>query len=442
MFNESHIEGDSNIIIQGVTDSSITVCVEGKTKEINKKLDVILAWLQDCRATAIQTPIRTYPIDALHGSNLSFILGQVEHQNELPPDLAQNLIAADNTWVGSLKQAILKQGVSVGNTPHRIFEHYGWLIENYLQKMETDIGRARNLRRLSFMTEAFQSSLRYLCFIQVSQILQRGDKPQDTGILNFFQLEGNQHEHFDYMLLLLLATMRLQEEEVFMPELNDFVSELSDIKTDLYSTALFLDVHRIRLLNNLVGEGLAFEEILDEYHTALVFRLRKLAFLAKYRLVSVKDISLHYRMGTIKNFVHIYGELHGMFAEEEEVDYCEHSVREAFTYNQSILLFKGHEVDAGFANINAPNAYLSLSPLVIDHSVYMEKRTQTPEIFYYIGCGNSKRNFRYAMYKNELPLQGAKLAFNKELEVKMQNNHQPKLDELYLHLDQLLKPFL
>ncbi len=40
--------------------------------------------------------------------------------------------------------------------------------------------------------------------------------------------------------------------------------------------------------------------LLDEYLTALVYWLRKISFLAKYRLVSVKEINLNYRLGTVK----------------------------------------------------------------------------------------------------------------------------------------------
>jgi hypothetical protein len=440
MPNESHIEGSANIVIQGVTDSTITISVDGKTEEITRKLDVILTWLQNQQATSVQTSGKVYATSSLNAGNLDFILGQVEHSKKLPTELAENLITADNLWVNSLKQEILKHGVSVGSTPLRIFEHYGWLIEIYLQKMETEVGRARSLRRLSFMAEAFQSAIRYLCYIQIGQLLLRENKPQDPELLAFFQMEASQHERYDFLLLLLLTTMLLREEETFMPEINDFVSELSDPTSDLYGTALFLEEHRNRLLDNAVIEDGTLESLLDEYLTGLVYWLRRLAFLAKYRLVSIKDINLNYRLGTVKNFVHVYGELHGLFTEGEVMDYSERTVKEAFTYNQSVLLFKGNDVDAGLANIHDRNSYLSLSPLVIDQSVFTDKRTQTPEIFAFVGRSNGKRNFRFAMYKNELNLGGTKAASNKELEVKAQNNQQPKLDELHSHLEQLLKP--
>jgi hypothetical protein len=65
--------------------------------------------------------------------------------------------------VQSLRQELLKQGVPVGAKPWAIFQHYGWLIEAFLQKMGTQAGQERSLRRLAFMAEAYQSTLRYLC---------------------------------------------------------------------------------------------------------------------------------------------------------------------------------------------------------------------------------------------------------------------------------------
>ena len=47
-------------------------------------------------------------------------------------------------------------------------------------------------------------------------------------------------------------------------------------------------------------------------------------------------------------------------------------------------------------------SFLSLSPFVIDQSVFAGKATQTPEIYYYTGYGKAKRQYNYSQYKNEL----------------------------------------
>jgi hypothetical protein len=91
--------------------------------------------------------------------------------------------------------------------------------------------------------------------------------------------------------------------------------------------------------------------------------------------------------------------------------------------------------------INNPGAYVSLSPLVVDQSVFAEKSTQTPEIFYYIGQEKGGRQYLFAQYKNELEYEGRPIQSNKRLPVKTQNTQQPRLDELFEQLEQVFKPF-
>ncbi len=71
---------------------------------------------------------------------------------------------------------------------------------------------------------------------------------------------------------------------------------------------------------NTIAEDEKLPGLLDEYLTALVYWLRNISFLANYRLVSIKEINLNYRLGTAKNFVHLYGELHSMYNEAGSSD--------------------------------------------------------------------------------------------------------------------------
>ena len=438
------VKGDNNIIIQGVTESSITVNVGGESKEILNKLDALQALLEKQRVQTFQTGDKIYNIGSINNANFDFLIGQSVQGKTLPNELLENLITDRNRWVQSLRQELLKHGVPVGEKPFTIFQHFGWLVEAFLQKLETPSGQERTLRRLSFMAEAFQSSLRYLCYIQVSQILQSENKLKNNALSEFMQLAPGQYISFDYLNLLLITTDILNEKDCFMPEIKVLVDELTDTTTDLYKTTIFLDSHRHKLLKKLINVDDSLPALLDEYLTALVFWLRKLAFVSKYRLVSIKDINLNYRMGSPKNFVHVYGELHGIYNEalSSDEDYTAKAIQDVFTYNQSVLLFRGSNVAASLDNIKDPRSYLSLSPLIIDQSVFAEKPTQTPEIYYYTGQNPTPRHYDYAQYKNELPIGDIeKISSNKELKVKEQNNQQPKLDQLFEQLNQVLEPF-
>ena len=442
--NTANVQGNDNIIIQGVTDSVITVNVNGKNEDILNQLDAMKTLLQKMAVKTFQADDKVYNIDSVSNANFAFLLGRSVQNKKLPNELLENLITDKNRWVQSLRQELIKQGVSVGEKPFAIFQHYGWLIEAFLQKIETPSGQGQTLRRLSFLAEAYQASLRFLCYVQLSQVLQTDLKPQHTAIAEFIKAKTSEQYSYDYLNLLLITTDILQGGQIFMPEIKGFVDELSDTKSDLYSTAIFLDSNRQKLAKKIIKEDEHLPGLLDKYLTALVSWLRKIAFLAKYRMISIKDINLNYRMGSPKNFVHVYGELHGMYNEamSSDEDYNAKSIEGVFTFNQSVLLLKGRDVATGLDNIQDPKTYLSLSPLVIDQSVFAEKLTQTPEIYYYIGQDDSPRQYNYAQYKNELPVgETENIASNKLIHVKSQNNNQPKLDELYDQLNQVFEPF-
>ena len=441
--NTANTQGDNNIIIQSVTDSHITVNVNGQSKEIEKKLDALQVLVEQMAVKSVQSANTVYNIGSITNANFGYLVGQAGHNKSLPDELAENLVGEGNGWIQSLRQELQdKQKISVGNQPWNIFQNYGWLVETFLQKMGTAAGQEKNLRRLSFMVEAYQGSLRYLCYIQMAQILQLDNKPKLGIISDFIQMEGNKFLDFDYTGLLLTATDALGQNG-FMQEINKFVEELTDTESSLYGTALYLDDQRRKLMLNSIGEDDKLTGLLDEYLTALVYWLRKISFLAKYRLVSIKEINLNYRLGTTKNFVHLYGELHGLYSEggSSDEDYNTKSIEGFFTYNKSILLFRGNDVASGMEKIQEQNAYLSLSPLVIDQSVYAGKPTQTPEIFYYSGYEKTKKQYNYAQYKNELAFGGrGDIVSNKSLKVLAQNNNQPRLDELFEQLEEVFKP--
>lgn len=441
--NTATAAGNNNIIIQGVTDSSITVNVNGQSQEIEKKLDVLEAFMEQMAAKSVQSANNIYNIGTITNANFGYLISQAGRNKSLPSELAENLVGEGSGWIQSLRQELVdKQKVSVGNKPWNIFQNYGWLVETFLQKMGTAAGQEKNLRRLSFMAEAWQGSLRYLCYIQVAQLLLMENQAKQGIISDFLQMEGNNYLDFDYTSLLLTATDTIGQN-CFLPEINKFVEELTDTDSALYGTALYLEDQRRKLMANRIAEDDKLPGLLDEYLTALVYWLRKISFLSKYRLVSIKEISLNYRLGTAKNFVHLYGELHGLYSEGglSDEDYNTKSIEGSFTYNKSILLFKGSDVSSGLDKIEDQNDYLSLSPLVIDQSVYAGKPTQTPEIFYYTGYEKEKRQYNYSQYKNELVFGGkVDIVSNKSLKVMAQNNNQPQLDELFEQLEDIFNP--
>lgn len=436
MENKANIEGDNNIVIQGVQDSSITLNIRGNEEIIDKKLDQlieIVRKLADEKAL-VQFGNKSVPLRELSKANFNYHLGRLNFDNQLPLDLREDLVTDKSKWLLSLKQDLVLAGINVGNRPSEIIKHYGWVIEAHLQKMQTPIGKQDSLRRLSFMVEAYHSSVRYLCFIQLAQLAALDLKIDTVPTYRFFTLSEKEQSQFDYTELLINITnsLSVSKKELFIPEITNFVHELTDTYQDLYTTSLFLEHHRSQFLAGLITDDEDLHRLLDEFLTALAFWLRKLSFIGRYRLISVKDIQVDYRLKTEKSFIHLYGELHGMYNEMDvsdvDEDYQTVSMKDKFTYNRSILLLKGHIQGSVFSE------YLSLTPFLIDNSVFTEKPTQTPEVYYYHSISSERRQYNYALYKNEL---GENISSNKLLRIKVQNNGQPKLNVLFKHIEDI-----
>lgn len=426
-------------------ESTVTINVNGELVEIQKRLDKFMELLEQIQARSFQTAEKIYNIGSITNANFGFVIGQAAWNKALPADLAEGIIRETSPWVGSLKQELLKNNVAVGNSSMAIFQHYGWLIEEFLRKLETKVGKERTLRRLSFMAEAFQNSLRYLCFIQVSQILTQDEKTLNPLLSEFIQMPENRYREFDFLNLLVVSTGLFPEEKAFVPEIYPLVRQLTDSHSDLFGAALFLEKYRNLLLQSPISEIENLDALLDEYLTALVYWLRKIAFLARYRLVSIKDIQLKYRLGTTKNFVHLYGELHGFYSEaisgEDGYDYREVEIEGLHTFNHSVLLFNDNSVEKCLSNIHNTDTYISLSPLVVDKSVFSEKETQTPEICYYTGYHG--RQYRFVLHNKELELgeHNSPSVRKEDFSVKAENINQPKLNELFEQMEHVFQSY-
>ena len=324
---------------------------------------------------------------------------------KLKRDEIIELSIEDEYWINHIKNALQRHhGVTVSDDPFLIFSHYGWLVEDFLRKMITKVGKQNNLRGFSFMVEVFQSSLRYLCYIQISQLLAKKIGLNNPAVVDFFSMKDDDHIYFDYLNLLLVTSEIIQTENNFVEEINTLVEDIKDRDEPISEAIFFMEAQRAKLLANKIPEDGQINDIMDAYNKALTYWLMELSFLGQYKLVSIKEIELKYKQGQEEQFIHHFGVLHGRYLEEVNkgsIDkYSQLQIKKHFTFNKSILLFNQKSNQGILSNLDHPDRYLSLSPVVIDLSVYSDKAKQTPEIFYYSGKKNKR--FNYAKYNNEL----------------------------------------
>jgi len=86
------IQGDQNVVIKNVTDSTITINYGGETTEIDRKLDELLKLLKSQASEEIQAGQKTYRLDKLTSDKFDFIIDQARIDKSLPDDLSEDLL--------------------------------------------------------------------------------------------------------------------------------------------------------------------------------------------------------------------------------------------------------------------------------------------------------------------------------------------------------------
>jgi len=428
--NEVNVSGESNITLTEVTADSITINNNGNSEVIEKTLKGIMGLLDKLQVNQLQIADRMYNRNVLKPENLGYLLSQLSRR-KLPEDITTYEANERRKWVETLKDAIEQfEGVEVEHEPTKIHQHYGWLIAAFLHKMSSPPGKENTLRSLSFMADAFYISIRQLCYIQVAHLLNREDLNPPQFVADFLKLRPDEQQHYDFVNLLLLTTAVIPKSEAFVPEIHDLVEHIKDPESELHDTILLLEKTRTMIANNRIEADDNLENTLKEYLSGLVYWLYKIAFLAKYRLVSVKEISIRNMLGTEKQFSHLFGVLHGKYNSFDR-DYKTLKT-DVFTYNKSVLLFKGTNLTTCMKELGEDKkVVISLSPLIVDESVFQREEKQTPEIYYYIG--RERNAFIYKHYKAETPIEGEEenQGSYELLQVKEINEEQTKLNQLH-----------
>ncbi len=74
---------EKNIVIQGVTEETITVLVDGITQQLEKKLDVLQEFMEKQAAKSLQSANNIYNIGTITNANFGYVVGQAGHDKAL-----------------------------------------------------------------------------------------------------------------------------------------------------------------------------------------------------------------------------------------------------------------------------------------------------------------------------------------------------------------------
>ena len=261
-----------------------------------------------------------------------------------------------------------------------IIKNFPWPIGVELRRLFSGSMRQLDRLRLDQIFKTIERSMQFLSFVMLSHMakLKEQGRIEIPGSFSnefrnrFFVLSlGN----FSWIIRSAGNIFQSQGAEWFMPEM----AECFDRR--FYEALDFWVPERNEIGHyqvNLTQEEI--EKRCVEYEERLTFILQRLAFLSKYKLISVKEIRVNKSKIREATFDHIFDLLNS-----SDSDFKANELQEStFTESHSVLLMK---------TIKSLDEYLNLSPLIIDTSTEVLDKKEKFDI--------KKDIFMYSKYRND-----------------------------------------
>jgi len=236
-----------------------------------------------------------------------------------------------------------------------IIKNFPWPVGVELRRLFSGSMRQLDRLRLDQIFKTIERSMQFLSFVMLSQMV----KAKEDGILII--PESFSKEFRTRFLVLSLGSyswMIRSIGNVFRDQNVDwFMTEMSDsFDNRFYSELDFWVPERNEIGHyqiNLTQEEI--EKRCVEYEEKLSLILQRISFLAKYKLVSIKEIRVNKSKINEATFNHVFDLLNS-----SDSDFKANELEESrYTESHSVLLMK---------NIKTIDEYLNLSPLIIDTS--------------------------------------------------------------------------
>jgi hypothetical protein len=255
-----------------------------------------------------------------------------------------------------------------------IIKNFPWPIGVELRRLFSGSMRQLDRMRLDQIFKTIERSMQFLSFVMLSQVTKAKQEGK-LVIPESFSKEFNNRffvlslGSFSWMIRAIGNLFQDQKIEWFMPEMSDCFDN------KFYAALDFWIPERNEIGHyqiNLTQEEI--EKRCVEYEEKLTFILQRISFLAKYKLVSVKEIKVIKSKIKEATFHHVFDLLNSSDSDFKANEFHDTT----FTDSHSVLLMK---------NIKSIDEYLNLSPLIIDTSTEVldtkEKFDLKKDIFMY-----------------------------------------------------------
>jgi len=235
----------------------------------------------------------------------------------------------------------------------QIIQNFPWPIGVELRRLFSGSMRALDRGRLDQLFKTIERSMQFLSFVMVIELFEEVRdgriKLDDSFIKQFNQRFvvlslGN----FTWLIRAIGDIFEKNEIDYFMPEMKEMFSR------DFYHGLDFWVPERNEIGHyqiNLTNEEI--EKRCVEYLDKLSNMLKSIAFIVKYKLVTIREIKVlkaRHKNALFEHWIDILNSSDSDFRSKEEVF-------DSFSDSGAVLLMK---------SIKQPNDFLNLSPLIID----------------------------------------------------------------------------
>lgn len=386
MSNESHIQGNENIVIQRITDSTITININGHLSEISNSLSAFLEEMKKFNAQLINYAGKTLNLQEANDADLNALLGK-KNFNELLIKATFEAIVPYNPQAKRIWQEISSkpqwetQSASVKRATGTLINGFVGPIGLQLRSLFA-IGADTSLndKLSSYITQCISIAKRSLELVVFTLISKLWDEQKERPRhLSTVQLEGMERwfkktvEH------------SIQEQFEVLKMLHELFTDASfglDFPLSELGSADFVQALQP---GSPLTQALAELESLDstahyapflpahcydaERHLATF--LQTFAFLAGYRMASIRKIDFHHMRIDRPSYLHRFEYLSPGKQETvytEKFNYAPPSV-----HTNAVLLYQGKDYHES----------INLSPFVIDYNMLTLEENAKSKIYFY-----------------------------------------------------------
>ncbi|MGA1978133.1 MAG: hypothetical protein ABSG89_09810 [Bacteroidales bacterium] len=261
-----------------------------------------------------------------------------------------------------------------------VIKNFPWPIGVELRRLFSGSMRQLDRMRLDQIFKTIERSMQFLSFVMLSQLGKEKNEGRITIPENFSREFNNRFfvlsmGNFAWLIRSIGNIFEDQKVGWFMPEMAE------NFNNKFYNALDFWIPERNEIGHyqiNLTQEDI--EKRCVEYEEKLTFILQRIAFLAKYKLVSVKEIRVIKSKVRDATFHHVIDLLNSSDSDFKAKEFHEPT----FTESHSVLLMK---------TMKSLEEYLNLSPLIIDTSTEILDTKEKFDI--------KKDIFMYSKFRNE-----------------------------------------